>query len=195
MLRKLALIVGFCLTAAAVAQIGNNALAIRKGYYPHLKATKVVLTSQSSSPRRGMNACPESFFMTGAHLGMNVFECTLFIARKDASTYVLTYDDEYEIVDAKTSRNGMHTCPSGMAMTGFHEKNNWLLCAPFGNIYQPRDDCPRCPRTYRFFWFTREYVDRPDLEFHARSGMHTCRPHSPMTGIHVAHNAFSCIDR
>ena len=131
---------------------------------------EMVDSSPNETIRSGMHACPEGWYMSGAHLGWNDFSCL----QKNDYSYVI----EDEFIDKRYVHNGMHSCPNGYAMTGFNKSKNLLLCAPLsapsgkgGLAYRLKDNPPN------------ETM---------RNRMHTCPNGLPMVGIHVGNNQFSC---
>src|SRR5271165_2898633 len=114
-----------------------------------------------TTARQGMHACPVGLYMTGIHVGNNIFLCNQ-IGRG--------YQISEEIVDTSTVDFGMHACPSGKVMTGFHESENRLLCAP-------------TPETMA----SARILDQPPGQT-VRQNMHACPINLPMSGIHVGNN-------
>ena len=104
--------------------------------------------------------------MTGAHLGSNTFKCGQLNPQNTAAPFL----------DLYTSRQGVHACPPGSVMAGFHAGRNALACVPFA---QPLTET---------------------LDSGTSDGfMHVCPgqiPHSlptqVMSGIHVGANKFLC---
>jgi hypothetical protein len=75
-----------------------------------------------------------------------------------------------EILDQGTQRNGMHSCPVGMFVTGVHVERNKLLCADgYGN-------------------YSQETIDRNTQS----QGMHACPRGLAVTGIHAGKNLLAC---
>jgi hypothetical protein len=85
---------------------------------------------------------------------------------------VTTFTHAQEIVDRGTARHGMHACPVGLYMTGFHADNNLLLCGVVGPGYGE--------------W--EEHPDTTTVDFN----MHACPTGTAMTGIHVGNNILLC---
>lgn len=79
-----------------------------------------------------------------------------------------------EILDRGTVRNGMHSCPWGMFVTGVHIANNELLCADgYGD-------------------YSQEIVDGDDERPTVCNSMHCCPEGMAVTGIHARKNLLSC---
>lgn len=100
-------------------------------------------------------------FMVGLHVNSDNFTCS-----KNAVSYV--------VFDTSTHRSGMHACPSGSAMVGFHERLNILACSS-----------PTNGRNLIAWQEQRGY-------FGDRNGMHSCPVGWVMTGVHVNSNEFLC---
>ncbi len=99
--------------------------------------------------------------MSGLHVGKNDFLCNI-VARENPG-----------IDDTRTQRSGMHACPTGLAMMGFHEGKNVLKCT--------------IPTNGSLLTYT-EYLDTGTQ----RNGMHACPDGWVMTGVHVKKNDFLC---
>jgi hypothetical protein len=80
-----------------------------------------------------------------------------------------------EVVDGSpaTARQGMHTCPIGLYMTGIDVGNNLFLCASIGGGYQQ----------------SQETVDSSSVDF----GMHACPNGQVMSGFHEGRNLLLCV--
>ena len=101
--------------------------------------------------------------MIGAHLDRNVFKCAQ-----------LTQVASGPFIDFGTLRNGMHACPYGAIMIGFHRNKNYLACQYPGPSV------------------ASEYVDGNPATLDSYP-MHVCwSAQYAMSGIHDDHNQFTC---
>lgn len=73
-----------------------------------------------------------------------------------------------------TQRNGMHSCPLGMFVSGVHVGKNQLLCTPGYATGGP------------------EIVDGDNEKPTQCNGMHCCPQQTAVTGIHVGKNWLAC---
>jgi hypothetical protein len=74
-----------------------------------------------------------------------------------------------EIPDGRTQWNGIHVCPPNMAMTGWNESKNQLLCESAGRLGE-------------------QAVDNGTQ----RDGMHACPTGKVMVGINAQKNLLVC---
>ncbi|HEX9943727.1 MAG TPA: hypothetical protein VGG03_17080 [Thermoanaerobaculia bacterium] len=75
-----------------------------------------------------------------------------------------------DVVDASTVCFGMHCCPAGYGMRGYHHDNNQLLCR---ELPEPAEDC---------------FIDGPTV----RQDMHACPAGTYMKGIRADKNLLAC---
>lgn len=98
-----------------------------------------------------MHGCP-SGAVTGVH-GGNILACAP-LARGSL------------FVDKEHQRQGMHACPEGTVLVGFHAARNWLLCGTF-----------------------REVLSGQEVQ---RNNMLSCPPGMFVTGLHISKNKLLC---
>lgn len=75
-----------------------------------------------------------------------------------------------DVVDSGTVCFGMHCCPVGYGMRGYHHANNQLLCR---ELPEPAEDC---------------FIDGPTV----RQNMHACPAGTYMKGIRADKNLLAC---
>jgi hypothetical protein len=116
-------------------------------------------------------------FVTGVHVANNVLLCKGGYGN---------YSESDEYVDGSTigsdvyndSNFNMHRCKYGYAVTGIHEANNQLSCAPFdeGAVSIAKSS-----------WWPQTDSNTQ------RQGMHACPRERPVLGIHIGNNVLMCI--
>jgi hypothetical protein len=119
---------------------------------PEYTSTTVSEVQDLSTARHDMHTCPIGQYVVGAHGPKNLLLC---------ANYQPPYSPAEEFVERTSRKEGMIVCPDGNAMTGWHARDDEIVCAPI-----------------------QGFSERQVFEGQVRQGTFACSQGMVMVGIH-----------